>query len=166
MFCDRCGKELEAASRFCNTCGRPVGAPIPGTADGRVSRHMTLLGILWAAAGALRILEVVWLFAVGRVFLPFMLSWFPRETLRFPLGHIVHSILGAAAGFAVVWALVALLAAWGLLQHEPWGRTMALIAGILSLLRIPFGTALGVYTLWVLLPQSSEEEYRRVARAV
>jgi predicted amidophosphoribosyltransferase len=32
MFCDRCGKELEAASRFCNSCGKPVGAPIPGTA--------------------------------------------------------------------------------------------------------------------------------------
>jgi hypothetical protein len=127
---------------------------------------MTLLGILWAAAGALRILELVWLFAVGRVFLPFMLSWFPREPLGFPLGRFVHNILGAAAGFAVVWAIVAILAAWGLLQHEPWGRTMALIAGILSLIRIPFGTALGVYTLWVLLPQSSEEEYRRVARAV
>jgi hypothetical protein len=30
---------------------------------------------------------------------------------------------------------------------------------------MPFGTALGVYTLWVLLPAKSEEEYRQMERA-
>jgi hypothetical protein len=29
---------------------------------------------------------------------------------------------------------------------------------------MPFGTALGIYTLWTLLPAKSEEEYRRLAR--
>jgi zinc-ribbon domain len=166
MFCDRCGKELEAASRFCNACGKPVGALVSATPEGRVSRHMNILGILWAATAALRILEVAWIFFVGRAFLPYMLSWLPSDRMGFPLGRFVHGILGAAAGFAVVWAIVAVLAAWGLLQHEPWGRTMALIAGALALIRIPLGTALGIYTLWVLLPQSSEEEYRRLARAM
>jgi hypothetical protein len=30
---------------------------------------------------------------------------------------------------------------------------------------MPFGTALGIYTLSVLLPAGSEEEYRRISRA-
>jgi hypothetical protein len=30
---------------------------------------------------------------------------------------------------------------------------------------VPFGTALGIYTLWVLLPGDSEQEYRRLSRA-
>jgi hypothetical protein len=34
-----------------------------------------------------------------------------------------------------------------------------------ALLRIPVGTALGIYTLWVLLPAQSDEEYRALAQA-
>jgi hypothetical protein len=30
---------------------------------------------------------------------------------------------------------------------------------------IPFGTALGVYTMWVLLPADSEQEYETLAEA-
>jgi hypothetical protein len=31
--------------------------------------------------------------------------------------------------------------------------------GALALIRIPFGTALGIYTLWVLVPESSGREF-------
>ena len=30
---------------------------------------------------------------------------------------------------------------------------------------IPFGTALGIYTLWVLLPAEAEQEYNQESRA-
>jgi hypothetical protein len=40
-----------------------------------------------------------------------------------------------------------------------------LVMGFLALLRIPLGTALGIYTLWVLLPSQSDEEYRALALA-
>jgi len=51
----------------------------------------------------------------------------------------------------------------GLLEREPWARTLALVLGFLSLFKVPVGTALGIYTLWVLLPAQSEQEYRRLA---
>ncbi|MGH9814978.1 MAG: hypothetical protein ACRD6I_02770, partial [Candidatus Acidiferrales bacterium] len=57
-------------------------------------------------------------------------------------------------------------AGYGLMQREPWGRTLALVMGLLALLSVPFGTALGIYTLIVLLPARSEAEYRQLARAV
>jgi len=31
---------------------------------------------------------------------------------------------------------------------------------------VPFGTALGIYTLWVLLPAESDEAYEKEARGV
>ena len=62
----------------------------------------------------------------------------------------------AAAGF---------VAGWGLLNREPWGRVLALVLGFLALIHVPFGTALGVYTLWVLLPAHSEEEYAKYQAA-
>ena len=34
-----------------------------------------------------------------------------------------------------------------------------MIMAFLALLNVPFGTGLGVYTLWVLLPAESEKQY-------
>jgi hypothetical protein len=42
---------------------------------------------------------------------------------------------------------------------------LAIVLGCFHLLNPPFGTALGIYTLWVLLPAASEQEYRQIARA-
>jgi len=47
------------------------------------------------------------------------------------------------------------MAGWGLLQRAPWARLLALILAFLALFNVPFGTAIGVYTLWVLLPDES-----------
>lgn len=40
---------------------------------------------------------------------------------------------------------------------------MALVMGFLMLLDFPFGTALAVYTLWVLLPAEAGGEYQRIS---
>jgi len=42
---------------------------------------------------------------------------------------------------------------------------LAIVFGAISLIDIPFGTAIGIYTLWVLLPAESEQEYRTMSRA-
>jgi uncharacterized membrane protein (DUF2068 family) len=50
----------------------------------------------------------------------------------------------------------------GLLRRAPWARMLAIIAGFLTLIKLPFGTALAVYTLWVLLPGASGQEYEQL----
>lgn len=57
----------------------------------------------------------------------------------------------AIAGFLVVLSLPGIIAGIGLLKFRPWARILAIIIGVLHLLSFPFGTALGVYTLYVLL---------------
>jgi hypothetical protein len=71
---------------------------------------------------------------------------------------IAYLFLGSAA--------VGCIAGWGLLQRLPWARTLAIVLGLLSLIDIPFGTVIGIYTLWVLVPAESEAEYSRVSQAV
>jgi hypothetical protein len=55
------------------------------------------------------------------------------------------------------------LVVWGLLERAPWARTYTIIVSTIWLLDIPLGTALSIYTLWVLLPETSEAEYRQLA---
>jgi hypothetical protein len=38
-----------------------------------------------------------------------------------------------------------------LLKHRPWARILVLVLGFINLIEIPIGTALGIYTIWVLL---------------
>jgi hypothetical protein len=64
----------------------------------------------------------------------------------------VMGIIGIfVGGLMLVLALPGLLAGYGLLKRRSWGRLLALIVGLLNLLNFPLGTALGVYTLWVLM---------------
>ena len=59
-------------------------------------------------------------------------------------------LVKAAAGIA---------AGLGLLQRQDWGRVLAIVLGVISLINIPFGTALGIYTLWVLVSPGADKEY-------
>ena len=57
----------------------------------------------------------------------------------------------AIAAFLIAISLPGIIAGLGLLKYRPWARILAIIVGALHLLSFPFGTALGVYALVVLL---------------
>jgi hypothetical protein len=62
-----------------------------------------------------------------------------------------------------VTAFLAFLVGFSLLRRKPWGRVLGIVVAILSLLKFPVGTALGIYTLWVLVPAESAMEYDAIA---
>jgi len=159
MFCDKCGAGLQADQSFCSRCGKEVSGLIVGYPQrNRVREHVRLLGIFWLALSALDGLMGVASYIVANTV--FSLGTHPnRPTFLHPLlsfiGIVV--IVKAFAGFAT---------GWGLLQREPWARTVAVVLAIPSLFfNVPFGTALGIYTLWVLLPAESDAEYEKEARS-
>jgi hypothetical protein len=59
-------------------------------------------------------------------------------------------------------ATLALAAAWGLMQHTQWGRLVAIVAAVLSLIKFPFGTAIGIWTLIVLLGYRNSSLYEQL----
>ena len=59
----------------------------------------------------------------------------------------IGSIVG---GIFILMSLPALIAGIGLLKFRPWARLLTIVVAILSLLNFPFGTAYGVYALYVL----------------
>ena len=159
MFCDACGAKLDEGQAFCRACGKQVGAAParPAAAPGlaRVAAHLRILAVLWIVSGVLHVIPAVTLFSLGHVQLP---ADVPEE-----VQGMVSPIMHAIGWFFLLSAAASFVAGWGLLERLPWGRMYTIILGALSLISIPFGTALGIYSLWVLLPQSSEAEYRQLS---
>ena len=50
-----------------------------------------------------------------------------------------------------------------MIRRAPWARTLAIVTGFLTLIKPILGTALGIYTLWVMLPTASDREYQQIA---
>ena len=80
-----------------------------------------------------------------------------------PTGFL-HGLLTVIGVAVLVKAAAGFLAGWGLLQRQSWARIVAVVLAFISLFNIPLGTALGIYTLWVLLPSDSEAEYSRMSQ--
>lgn len=58
---------------------------------------------------------------------------------------------GVIAGIAALLSMPALLGGWGLLRRRPWARVLVMIVSVLNLFGFPIGTAVGGYSLWVLM---------------
>ncbi len=73
--------------------------------------------------------------------------------------------IGFAIGvFFLILAAPSIIGGWGLLNFRPWARILVIIVSILHLLNFPFGTALGVYGLWVLLSEQGRRLFEGAAR--
>jgi ABC-type glycerol-3-phosphate transport system permease component len=73
------------------------------------------------------------------------------------------ALLPIVVTVTVVMAGLAVLAGYSLLNRKPWGRMLAIVLAVLALFKFPVGTALGIYTLWVLAPMNSAAEYDSIA---
>ena len=74
------------------------------------------------------------------------------------------AVLGGIGVFVFLIVLVVslpgVIAGIGLLKYRPWSRMLTIVLSALDLLSVPFGTALGIYGLWVLLSQPTEALFR------
>jgi hypothetical protein len=163
MFCDGCGAAVQPGQAFCSRCGKQVLGPVAAWEPraGRVQGHVHLLGILWLSVSAFNTIAGVILYVLANTLFAHLHEMgAPKAPTSFvrPLLSVIALTLWtkAAGGF---------LAGWGLLHREPWARVVALVLGFIALFHIPFGTAVGVYTLWVLLPAQSQQEYDALAAA-
>ena len=62
----------------------------------------------------------------------------------------------ALAIIAIVWGAAHVVVGVPLRRHRPWSRLGALILGAVDLLLLPYGTALGVYAMWILLHEDGK----------
>jgi hypothetical protein len=114
-------------------------------------RHVNVLGFMCLLWGGLSLL-------VGLILL--MLAFGAGTLIRYaaagrPGGELAAQLTAATFGVlavvAILWGAVHVMTGAALRRFRPWSRPLGLVLGVLNLTILPFGTALGIYALWVLL---------------
>jgi len=165
VFCDRCGASVQPEQRFCGQCGKEFSGAIAIAypRSNRVREHVRLLGILWLALSALNAVAGIVLWILGNTLFAHLheMGGVPPDV---PAGFL-RSLFSAIGSLILIKAACGFFAGWGLLHREPWARMLTIVLSFLALFNIPLGTALGIYSLWVLLPAESEREYEQAAQS-
>jgi len=126
-----------------------------------MERHVKILSILLVVYGVWILLSgygsLLWGTLIG-LFSghPPGIHWrYHAPFAGFPGIMISHWIWTIMIGFLI--GVPGIVAGIGLINRRNWARGLALLVGILLLFKFPFGTALGIYSLWVILkPETAE----------
>jgi hypothetical protein len=110
--------------------------------------HKRILGILYIVSGVMHLLGMVFISILFSLFFP-MIFDHARIDEQWVLVWVVPFIRAVAFFVILVIAIPSLIAGWGLLINKAWTMTLALVLGCLKLFSFPFGTAVGIYTIWV-----------------
>jgi hypothetical protein len=159
MFCDGCGSALQPGQGFCGGCGKQIVGPVTVyQGRRRVREHIQLVAIFWFAISAFNAMLGVAAYIVANTVLVHGAISGPPAFVRPLVSSVAILVLGGSAfGF---------IAGWGLMHRDPWARVLTLVLAFFVLfINIPLGTAVGVYTMWVLLPRESEQEYEALIAA-
>jgi hypothetical protein len=105
-------------------------------------QHIDILGWLYVAFGALGVLAAFFVFAV--------IGGAGLLTRDAGAAALVAGLGFFIAIFVAVLSLPNIICGWGLLKRKSWSRVLAIVLGCLHLISFPFGTAVGIYSLWAL----------------
>ena len=179
MHCSGCGQDLMAGQGFCPRCGRisglgmpMVSVPAQGFNSGpvgwpplaQIERRVNALAVGWfvytGVAAFFGLIGLAFVHgAIGRHF-----GGFGPFSGRF--GHPMMGLFWIKFAWMALALRVGLglAAAIGLMQKTAWGRVVAIVAAFIAILHFPFGTAIAIWTLVILLKAPNAAGYEAMAR--
>ena len=122
------------------------------SAGGNLNGNRRILGTCWLLYGIFRAVVGICLIVFSGTATVMFGALLSRVPDPFTLMAVFHIVYVGLVILAAVGGLFGILAGLALLGNQRSARTLALIAALLSVSELPFGTTLGIYTLVVLLP--------------
>ncbi len=115
------------------------------------SAQSRVLGMLWIVYGVLRLVMTVWLMAFTTTATLMFGALLTRVPDPFSLMSVFHFLYLGVTMWSAVCGVLGIVAGVMLVSGMRSARSLAVVAALLSLPELPFGIALGVYTLIILL---------------
>jgi hypothetical protein len=120
-----------------------------------VTTHIDLVGVLFVVWGVLTMLIGASTLALGLAAAALVTSAGRGGGGQFA-AVVTAAIFAILAVIALIWGVAHVTVGRLVRKHRHWSRLAALMLGSVDLLLLPYGTALGVYALWVLLREDSK----------
>jgi O-antigen/teichoic acid export membrane protein len=112
--------------------------------DSKMKKHVTMVAAIQIGFSVLGL--------IGSMILFFALSFARSQVGDDEVARNVLKILIITLPVVIgVMSLLGLTGGIGLFSYQPWARYLVIVVAALGCLNIPFGTAKGIYALWVLL---------------
>ena len=145
--CQFCAEEIQDDGTICNHCGK--------NKNGRdINKHVMILGILFISFGCL--------LCVGGIIINLVVPMAGNISGN-DVAMRITSIIGDTLGiFLVILSIPSIIGGIEFLKRKYWARILILVLCFLSLLTIPFGTALGIYGIWILLKSETIEIFNQI----
>jgi hypothetical protein len=178
VYCQHSGMQLDDSASFCSRCGqstREAAQTTPRVAGAAAVAVVTpnpvqalgaqvhVLGILLAVYSVLRLILSGWLVLFSRGMMRMSIRTWPRNIDPFPFMQFVRGIFVFSGIVSLITGILGICAAVALLRRDRSGRTIAIVAACFALISFPVGTAMGIYTLVVLLRQGASDTYDRLS---
>jgi hypothetical protein len=112
--------------------------------------HVDFIGLLFIVWGLLTTLVGLSTLALGVGAVALIASGTPGGGGQMAAGLTAFAF-AALAVIAMLWGIAHVVVGMPLRRRKPWARLAALMLGSIDLVLLPYGTALGIYALWVLL---------------
>lgn len=116
--------------------------------------HVELAGVLFIVWGGLITLIGLSTLALGVGATSLAAS--PSSDGQFAAG-VIAATFTTLALIAILWGAAHIAVGLPLRRHRHWSRLAALMLGAVDLLLLPYGTAIGCYTMWALLHQGGRK---------
>jgi hypothetical protein len=133
--------------------------PLLSRSHPMASTQPRLLGVCWMVYGVLRLAMTLWLLAFTTNATLMFGALLTRVPNPFSLMADFHFLYLGVIVWSAVSGVVGILAGVALLSGQRAARPLAIAAALLSLSELPFGIALGVYTLVVVIPATLAPPY-------
>jgi len=118
-----------------------------------------LVGILFIVWGGLTMVIGVSTLALGAGALA-LLGTASRGSGRRVAATITAAAFITIAVITILWGLAHVILGISLRRQRPWSRVVALVLAAVDTLLLPYGTALGVYAIWVLLSEKGKAAFQ------
>jgi hypothetical protein len=127
-----------------------------------VKSQVDFLGVLFVVWGLLTVVVGLSTLALGVGAVALIASAARSGGSQVAAG-ITAAAFTALAFIAMLWGAAHVVVGLPLRRYAPWSRLIALMLGSVDLLLLPYGTALGVYTLCVLLNEKGKQLFLNMA---
>jgi hypothetical protein len=113
-----------------------------------MDKHITLAGAFNLAMGIMGIIGVI----TGSM----MVSVLEKYIEEPDAAAIVMLAVSLGLSYLGVFSAAQIICAIGLLKRKSWSRVLMIIVSAFKLPSVPIGTALGIYTIWVLIQDETK----------